>query len=547
MRKTANSDKCIEAQEIAEKLRNLNSSITHAKEIEQDLEVITRSLKEREVDCKAYPINESMEVNITHVREILSDSNDFHIREFSIFLLNRKASIVFLKNMTDEEMINNYVIEKLALPPVGMTSSPPQDEPLEYLKNTLLTAASITEITDMDGAVRRLLSGDTMLIVDGVAAIIMVTSVKMKYRAISEPETEANIHAARDGFTEGLQVNVTLIRRRLKNPNLIVKIISLGVRSETDIAIVYYRGIVNPKLVYEVEQRLKKINIDATLSTGTIQGIIEDHPYSPFPTLLTTERPDKFAASLVEGKVGIVIDGTPFCLLAPAILSDFFQAGDDYNEKWLAATVFRVLRYVAAVFAMVTPALFIAITTFHPGLIPAPLAITIAVSRLGIPFPVFVEALIMEFLLEVLQEAGVRLPKTIGPAVSIVGGLVIGEATVRAGFVSAPIVIVTAFTAIASFNIANYRLNLVVRLLRIPLMVLGASFGMFGVMVGLLTIAIHLSTLESFGIPYLSTLLPKSTKHITDLKDAVLVVPPFMMKERPVYLEPEDGRRQGGE
>lgn len=534
-----------QVKEITAKLRNFKSLLVHAKEIEQDTEVIARSLKEQYVDSRAYQLIMSLEANITSIKEILAGSNDFHIREFYITPLNRKAALIFLEGMTDEAMINTHVIEKLTLPPLtGIPFLPPQDNPLEYLQNTLLTVASITETTEMDAAVKRLISGDAMLMVDGVATAIIVASRKLEARAIAEPETESNIRAPRDGFTEALRTNITLLRRRLKNPNLVVKRITIGVRSETDVAIIYFRGIVNTRLIHEVEQRLKKINIDAALNSGRIEGLIEDHPYSPFPTIMTTERPDKFASALVEGKVGIIVDGTPFGLLAPATLVDFFQVSDDYTEKWMAGSLFRFIRYLTALFAMITPALYVAVTTFHPGLIPTPLAITIAASREGIPFPAFIEAVIMEFFLEVLQEAGVRLPKTIGPAVSIVGGLVIGEATVRAGLVSAPILIIIAFTAIASFNVANYRLNLVVRLFRLPLMALGASFGMFGVIAGLLAIAIHLSTLESFGEPYLAPLAPRNTKNLSDLKDTIIVVPPAFMKKRPAYLEDEDSKRQ---
>lgn len=547
--KSPYSDPCAKVEGLGVKLRNLKSLITHAREIEQDTEDVARSLKEQYVDTQAYPIDANLEVNLAHIKEILAGSNDFHIREFSIASLSRKAAVVFLEGMSDQEMINTHVIEKLILPPLtGMLlSPPPQDKIVEHLKNTLLTAASATESIEMNQAVKRLISGDTVLMVDGVASVIIVATRKMEFRAIAEPDSESNIRGPRDGFTEELRVNITLVRRRLKNPNVVVKRFTIGVRSETDVAIVYYRGIVNLKLVYEVERRLKKINIDAALGLGIIQGMIEDHPYSPFPTILITERPDKFAAALVEGKVGIIVDGTPFTLIAPCTLADFFPVSDDYNEKWMSGTFYRLLRYITALFAMITPALYVAVTTFHPGLIPTPLAITVAVSRLGVPFPALIEALIMEFLLEVLQEAGVRLPKNIGPAVSIVGGLVIGDAAVRAGLVSSPIVIITAFTAIASFNIANYRLNLIVRLLRVPFMFLGASFGMFGVMIGLLAVFIHLSIMESFGEPYLAPLIPRNLAHLSDLKDALVVAPPSLINERPAYLEPEDSRRQNGE
>lgn len=534
---------CAAENHIAAQLKRLKSLITHSRNIEEDAEALVRSLGEQYIDPGFYPVDSVLAVNLQHFREMLADNYGFHFREFFITSLGREAAVIFLEGMANEELINTHIIERLtAFPLAG--SSPLQHGVVACLKNTLVTAASLTEVSQMDQAVKLLLTGDTILLVDGVAALIVVASRKLKTRAITEPEAESNIRAPREGFVEELQTNLSLLRRRLKNPNLIVKTFAIGRRSNTAVAVVYFRGITDLRLVCEVERRLKRISIDAPTSSGLIENIMEDHPYSPFSTMLATERPDKVAAALVEGKVAIIMEGFTFVLVAPATFGDFFQSSDDYNEKWLAASLFRFLRYLSALFSIITPALYVAVTTFHPGMIPTPLTITIGNARLGIPFPAFIEALLMEALLEVLQEAGVRLPKSIGPAVSIVGGLVIGEATVRAGLVSAPIVIVTAFTAIASFNIANYRINLIVRLLRLPFLILGASFGMFGIMVGLIAVAMHLSHMESFGVPYLASLTPKNAAQLDDLTDTVIVAPAAMMDERPAYLSPEDVTRQ---
>lgn len=495
------------------------------------------------VNPQSYKIDINLKSNISHLQEIFADSNDVHIREFLITPLNIRATLVFVESMADQVIINEHILEKLTLSPVsGCANSERECNVLRYLQDTLLTAASVTEVVKFEDFVKRVLSGDTALFVDGIATVLVVATRKVESRAISEPESEKDIRAPRDGFTEELSVNITLLRRRLINPNLVVKKLVVGVRSDTAVAVVYFRGIVDPELVNEVEKRLQDLKID-TAAIG-IQGLIEDHPYSPFPTMLATERPDKFVAALADGKVGIVVDGTPFCLVVPTTLSDFFQAGDDYSEKWLSAAIIRFTRYVAAFMTLTMPAIYIAITSFHPAFLPTPLTLTLAEAREGVPFPAVVESLLMISMLEIMQEANIRIPKSIGPAVSIVGGLVLGDAAVKAGLVSPAMVIVTSITAISSFNVVNYRMNLPLRLLRVPLMAIATVFGMYGVVMGLLAIITHLSILESFGEPYLAPFVPKNCANLKDLKDTVFVAPPASMKQRPAYLEPQDKRRQ---
>ncbi|KYZ78094.1 hypothetical protein AXX12_00680 [Anaerosporomusa subterranea] len=537
-------DKC-KAEKLSAKLRDLKSLITHAQDIEQETESIVGSLRDPYVNPGAYQISSELEANLTHMKEIFAGSDDIITRQFLVTALNRRAAIVFTESMADTVTITNHIIEKLTLTPLtGFVPCMENACDIGFLKDTLLTAAAFTEEDNMKQVVKKILSGHTALWIDGSPTALVVSTRKVESRSISDPISESDVRGPRDGFTEELRVNLTLLRRRLLSPNLVAQRLEVGARSQTDVAVIYFRGIANYKLVHEVEKRIKRLNVDMPVGGNEIQSMIEDHPYSPFPTILATERPDKLLASLMEGKVGILVNGSPFALVTPTTLADFFQAGDDYYEKWLSASLIRFARYIAAFFAMTLPALYVAITTFHPGLIPTPLTLTIAMSRMGVPLPAFLEALIMELMLEVMQEAGVRLPKSIGPAVSIAGSLVIGEAAVNAGLVGSPMVIVTAFTAVASFIIANYRLSLTIRVFRIPLMVLSATLGMFGFMLGVIAILVHLSLLESFGEPYLAPFAPRNLHRLSDLKDTLVVAPPSATGERPDYLETLDGRKQ---
>ncbi|MDR7865732.1 MAG: spore germination protein [Sporomusaceae bacterium] len=532
----------VDGNDFRVKLQGLKTLLAGAGEIEQDLETLARTLREQYVESEAYPLSAVLADNLAALGKIFAGSDDIRFREFWAAPLQLKATLVFLEGMVDEATINEHVIEKLTRPSAVPASGPQQSGLADTVRHTFLTTASVAVENRMEAVVNRILAGNAALFVDTLAAGIVVATRKVEARAIAEPDTEAEIRGPRDGFTEELRVNITLIRRRIKNPNLVVGKRTVGRRSQTDIAVVYFRGIADFKLVGEVEKRLQNITIDIPAPSG-IHGLFEDSPFSIFPTVLDTERPDRVVSLLAEGKVGILIDGTPYCCVAPTTFTDFFKSGDDYYEKWLPAALIRFTRYVTAFFALTMPALYVAITSFHPGLLPMPLTLTVGTSREGVPFPTFIEAFIMEGLLEIMQEAGIRLPKLIGPAVSIVGGLVIGEAAVRAGLVSPPLVIVTSFTAIATFSISSYRMGLPLRLLRVPLMILAAGMGMFGVMWGLIAIAIHLSILESFGEPYLAPLTPRSSAHLSDLKDTVALLPATRMSERPAYLEPQDAVR----
>ncbi|TCK05541.1 UNVERIFIED_ORG: GerA spore germination protein [Anoxybacillus amylolyticus] len=276
-------------------------------------------------------------------------------------------------------------------------------------------------------------------------------------------------------------------------------------------------GIAAPELVAEIEKRLGGIELDGVLETGYIEEIIQDHPYSPFPQVLNTERPDVAVASLLEGRIVIVQDGTPFVLVMPVSFYSLMQSSEDYYQRSLISTLIRWLRYLFLLVSLLLPSVYIAILTFHQEMMPTTLSLTVAASRERVPFPAFVEALIMEIVFEALREAGVRLPKQAGAAVSIVGALVIGQAAVQAGLVSTPMIMVVALTGIASFTIPRFTTGIALRVLRFPMMILAGSLGLLGVMLGVLLILIHLASLRSLGVPYLSIDAPTASHRMGDV------------------------------
>lgn len=315
----------------------------------------------------------------------------------------------------------------------------------------------------------------------------------------------------------------------------------IGTVTQTDVGIMYIKGIANDEIIKEVHTRLDRINIDGILETGYIEELIQDKFLTPFPTLFNTERPDVVAADLLEGRIAIFVDGSPFVLTVPVLFIQFFQAAEDYYQRADIAFLLRVLRFVSFFIALLLPSLYIAITTFHQEMLPTQLLISLASQREGIPFPAFVEALVMEVTFEILREAGVRMPRAIGQAVSIVGALVIGQAAVEAGIISAAMVIVVALTAIASFVFPAFSMAISVRILRFAFMMVAATFGLYGITVGLIALVLHLSSIRSFGVPYMSPFAPFVT---ADQKDANFRFPHWGLFSRPRFISQQNVIRE---
>ncbi|MBT2659766.1 spore germination protein [Bacillus sp. ISL-45] len=360
-------------------------------------------------------------------------------------------------------------------------------------------------------------------------------------RAIEEPQNENIVRGAHDGFNENLEANISLLRMRIKDPDFTVKYNVLGEKTRTKVAVVFMKGIADKKVVAEVERRLSYISTDMVLSPGYIEEFIEDDPFSLFPQIVNTERPDRTIANLMEGRVALIGDGSPTALILPITFFAFYQSSDDYNSRWIPATFIRMLRYVSFIIAITLPALYIAINAFHLEVIPHELILSLKGSVEGIPYPPLMEAFFMEITIELIREAGIRLPKPVGQTIGIVGGLVIGDAVVSAGLISNIMIVVVAVTAISAFVVPSNEMSTTVRLIRFPLMIAASFLGFVGLIFGLIIIFIKLCKLESFGVPYFSPLAPL---HVKDLKDTFFRLPLWKMNERPKNALASNTKRQ---
>lgn len=331
-----------------------------------------------------------------------------------------------------------------------------------------------------------------------------------------------------------------MIRRKIKSPTLKMEQQIIGNYTKTKVVIGYLEGICKPEIIEEIKQRIGRIQMDGVLGSSYIEENIDDFPLSPFPQAQKTERSDVVAAALLEGRAVIFIDGTPIPLIVPVSFTILLQSPEDYYQRYISGNFVRWLRMIYLVVSLLFPSFYIALTTFHPVMIPSDLLLSVAAARDLVPFPAIVEAFLMELAFEALREAGLRTPKAIGQAISILGALVIGQAAVQAGIVSAPMVIIVSITGIASFIVPYFDLGFTIRLLRFPIMILSGTFGIFGLMIGCLLIYIHLVHLRSFGMPYLAPIAPLRKN---DLKDTFLRAPWWLMKRRPSFVGTKDSMR----
>lgn len=482
-----------------------------------------------------------LSVNLNTLRSLFSNCSDITFSEFFINSINRSATLIYINELVDIKLINESVMR-----PLTSIKQFPQGNLLtgfnmELIKKYFLDVADIDELYSVMEIVNALLNGDSVFLLDGETCALKMKTQGWKERAIPEARIEQIIRGPKEGFTESISTNTSLIRRRIKSSQLKVEQRIVGRLTQTKVNIIYIDGIVDENVVKEVKERIDKIDTDSILESGYIEEFIEDTPYTVFPQIQHTEKPDKAAASILEGRVALLIDGTPFVLILPAIMIQFFQSPDDYYERYPAAIAIRTIRYIFAMVALLLPGCYVAIVLYHREMIPTPLFISIIQAGAGVPFPLFFEALIMEISFEAIREAGTRLPGPANQTVGIVGVLIIGDAAVRAGIVSPIMVIIISITAVASFSIPAYDMGYSVRIMRFGLLVLGAFLGLYGILLGILVLLIHLTSLKSFGVPYVSPLAPL---RISDLKDVILRFPWWAMKKRPSFANPDNQYRQ---
>lgn len=480
--------------------------------------------------------------NIEQIKRLLHSPNDLIIRIVTIGNSNHRCAIVYIDGLVDKDIVNTQILNNIQLGMAQANKEIPANEKelLIELENEILSIGELKKVQTLDAVMFAVLSGETAIFVEGTTDVLLIGTKGWASRGIEEPVSEALVRGPREGFTENVRTNTVLIRRNIRDPNLHFENFQVGRRSKKDLFLVYIDGIVHPEIVKEVKKRLDSIDMDDAPESGFIEQWIEDSFMSPFPQILHTERPDKACASILEGKVVIILDGTPFVLIAPVTFVALIQSPEDYYERWMIGSLIRILRYGAAFISLFLPALYIALVSFHQGMIPSKLAFSIAATREGVPFPAVVEAFMMEVTLELLREAGLRLPKPIGQTIGIVGGLVIGESAVQAGIVSPVMVIVVSVTAIASFAVPSYSAGIAFRMLRFVTMLTASIFGLYGIILTYIMINVHLARLKSFGIPYTAPFSP-NFKH--DLMDLVIRAPLIMLSRRPKFMQTEDEKR----
>lgn len=421
--------------------------------------------------------------------------------------------VVYINNMIETKIFEESIMERLTNKKVEYSYPPNSKEYLQYL----LGINDNNIFQDISKVIGGILDGKIVLFIDGINEAMLINLINPPGRDVEEPQSETVLRGPREGFTESITSNIALLRKKIKSKNLKMEETIIGRETKTKVIIVYLSNVVNPKIVKEVKERLNKIDIDSVMGSNYIEEYIEDEPTSNFPTVYTSEKPDVIASKLLGGRVAILTDGTPTVLTVPSLFIEFFLTEEDYYLKFVAATFNRWIRYVAFFITTSLPGFYVAITTFHQELIPTALIVNLIKTRAGIPYPALLVCALMLGAFELLREAGVRMPRSLGQAISIVGALVLGQAAVGAGLASEPMVIVTSITALSTFVIPSIDMCFALTYPRLILLILGGTMGLVGFTCGMIILFLRLSSLRSFGVPYLSPIAPIEGKELPDI------------------------------
>nr|WP_239615560.1 spore germination protein [Cohnella mopanensis] len=458
-------------------------------------------------------LSNKLSANLHYLHQLFNLTPDLVIRQVHSDQGATYAALVYLDGMVDKASIHNNILRELA-----------------YKTPDEISVGSIHKASDWRQVEDAIFQGNSVLFVDGQPEATVYGTQGWPQRAVEQSPVEASLRGAHQGFVETGSQNVAMIRRYIPNRELKIKELTVGRRGRTKISILYLADVARPEILQELETRIRKVDIDAIMNTGELAELIEDNPFSPFPQLILTERPDTAASHILQGRYIVVVDKSPTVMAAPAHFFTFLTSVDDHNSRWMIASFTRILRFVALFISLFLPALYIALISFNYEVIPVQLILSIAETRSRVPFPPILEAMLMEITIEMMREAGIRLPSPIGQTIGIVGGIVIGQAAVQAGIVSNIMVVVVATTAIASFLMPNYDMGAAIRLLRFPMMLLASMFGIVGIVTGAIALVAHLVSLESFGMPYGSPLAPW---RFAEMKDMFIRVPIWAMLKRP--------------
>ncbi len=466
------------------------------------------------------------EQNKQQIDQLFNKNFDFKME--SIKLGDKDACVCYLETLLNKDDLTDKVLSAAQYTAIDGTN-----RNMDTIRDTYFPTLSYEYADNFHRVVWHILNGYAVIMIDGEEKALSLQIGNIEHRAIAEPSTQTIIRGPKEAFIESIETNISMVRRRIKNPFLTFESFHVGRDTKTTVAIGYIGDIMNEDILDEVRMRIQKIDIGGVLDSGNIEEFITDKTFTPFPLIFNTERPDTICGDLMEGKAAIFVDGSPFVLTVPSILTDFFQSSEDYYQPFLMSSFVRMIRYISFMIALVLPSLYVALSTFHQELLPTLLLLSIQAQREGVPFPAVIEIFVMELTFEIMREAGVRMPRAVGQTVSIVGALVIGQAAVEAGLVSNVLVIIVAFTAIASFVTPIYNFSISTRLLRFVLILFAAIFGLYGVLLFLVAMVIHLASLRSFSVPYLAGVAPFT---IENQDDIFVRIPAWANRKRPTYL-----------
>jgi len=485
-------------------------------------------------------INRDIQSNIDLIKKEFNfpTNKDIVIREFMIDKSN-KAFLVYLEGMVDRHTINNFILEPVLNENVKFKDSKDKCQ-LDILMDSVLETHQIRKVNSISEVITGILVGDTGIYADGCDYFIFCETKGFEKRNVSTPQIEAVIRGSQEAFNENLRTNITLLRKIIKDKDLTTEFFTVGDKNRMNVAIAYINGTINVALVNEVKRRIEGIKVDFVGSSGMLEQLIEDHPFSIIPTILATERPDRTASHVLEGKCAILLDGSPFAIVAPVTITSLFHTPEDSSVRWQYGTLLRLIRIFAIFVAMMLPGLYVALTTFHTEMIPTDLLIAIAKARENVPFPTIVEIILMEVSFELIREAGIRIPGIVGNTIGIIGALILGQAAVQANLVSPVMIIIVAFTGLGNFAIPDFSLAFGVRILRVIFIIFGAALGFYGISLAIVMVVLMLVNLKTFGVPFFSTQAPRTRRS----HDVLLHWPIWMQEFRPDNVNPANVRRQ---
>lgn len=479
-------------------------------------------------------ISPKIKENESCFREVFKDCADilFHTMELG----RGKTVDCFVIYL--EVAVSNMILEKSVLGKfINELCKVSGDEILERVEKNALGISDAVQLDTVEDVVAGVFAGDAVFFIDGYAHAVKISEKGYPSMGVSEADREKVLRGSKEGFTDSVKTNSALIRKRIRNPGMKVKEQTIGRRSQTKIQILYIEGLARSEILEELETKLSDFEIDGVLDSGVIEQLTKENWLSPFPQFQTTERPDKCAMELLNGRVVLLVDNSPVGLLIPAVFNDFLQVSEDEYQTFELATFLRVLRYLAVGCAMLFSGLYLAVTDFHTQVLPTNLILSFAKARRGVPFPGLIETLFMEIAFESVREAGVRAPGPLGGTIGIVGGLIIGQAAVSANLVSPVVVVVVAVTALSALAIPNEEFSAPFRLLKFGFIFLGGTLGMFGILLGLYMLLSHIAELKSFGVPYLAPYAGTQRAGYRGKENGIWMLPARFRTRRPLYAK----------